>query len=184
MKAKIEHVEIDYQEAGCGPAVMVLHDYPSGRDLLATHFKPLVEAGYRVIVTGLGRGKEAPGARTRDVVALLNYLGIGRAAVIGISRGGYVLLDLMERHPERVAAGSFVVTAAMAREMRRRAGRAEVQAALLRGRLDQLQEALLTPASGRCSGWQRLKALNALLSRLLAALAPGDEALDEEEVLT
>jgi pimeloyl-ACP methyl ester carboxylesterase len=45
-----------------------------------------------------------------DLAALLDYLDIGRAVVGGMSMGGYVLLNLLERHYEKVAAACFIVT--------------------------------------------------------------------------
>jgi pimeloyl-ACP methyl ester carboxylesterase len=45
-----------------------------------------------------------------DLAALLEYLGVGRAVVGGMSMGGYVLLNLLERYQERVAAACFIVT--------------------------------------------------------------------------
>ena len=38
-----------------------------------------------------------------DMIALLDHLGMERAAVCGMSMGGYVLLNLLERYPERVS---------------------------------------------------------------------------------
>jgi pimeloyl-ACP methyl ester carboxylesterase len=45
-----------------------------------------------------------------DLVCLLDHLGIERAVVGGMSMGGYVLLNLLERHRERVTAVCFIVT--------------------------------------------------------------------------
>jgi pimeloyl-ACP methyl ester carboxylesterase len=47
-----------------------------------------------------------------DVVALMDHLKIDKAVVGGMSMGGYVLLNLLERYPDRVAAPIFIVTKA------------------------------------------------------------------------
>jgi pimeloyl-ACP methyl ester carboxylesterase len=39
-----------------------------------------------------------------DLVAVLDALGVGAAVVCGLSMGGYVLFELLRRHPERVRA--------------------------------------------------------------------------------
>ena len=45
---------------------------------------------------------------------LLDALGIAKAHVCGLSMGGYVLLNLAERYPQRMAAAMFLVTRASA----------------------------------------------------------------------
>jgi pimeloyl-ACP methyl ester carboxylesterase len=149
MKAKINGAELVFEDMGQGPLVMVLHDRASSGALQDENFTALVAAGYRVILTNLGdldqkvTKQKHLDAHTRKAVALLNYLGIGRAVIIGISLGGYVLLDLMAKHPERVAAGSFVLTPQTAREIRERLAHPEAQQALREGCVDPLREAFL-----------------------------------------
>jgi pimeloyl-ACP methyl ester carboxylesterase len=149
MKAKINGAELVFEDMGQGPLVMVLHDRASRGALQDENFTALVAAGYRVILTNLGdldqkvTKQKHLDAHTRKAVALLNYLGIGRAVIIGISLGGYVLLDLMAKHPERVAAGSFVLTPQTAREIRERLAHPEAQQALREGCVDPLREAFL-----------------------------------------
>jgi pimeloyl-ACP methyl ester carboxylesterase len=45
-----------------------------------------------------------------DAIGLLDYLGIERAAFVGMSQGGYALVRLAVRHPERVTAAVFLST--------------------------------------------------------------------------
>jgi pimeloyl-ACP methyl ester carboxylesterase len=47
-----------------------------------------------------------------DIVALMDHLRVDKAVVGGMSMGGYVLLNLLERYPERVAAPIFIATKA------------------------------------------------------------------------
>lgn len=47
-----------------------------------------------------------------DIVALMDELQLPQAVVGGMSMGGYVLLNLLERYPERVSAAIFIVTKA------------------------------------------------------------------------
>lgn len=144
MNENIHAGMLHYEDFGTGPTVVILHDYPSNRELREGPCEALVEAGCRVVVTnpaGLGGSRWEgvdPGACSDRVAALLNCLGIGRAVFIGISLGGYVLLDLLERFPARVAEASFVLSPDLAADLRRRAGRPEVLAAVREGRFDDL----------------------------------------------
>jgi pimeloyl-ACP methyl ester carboxylesterase len=80
----------------------------------------LAKAGCRVItpdLRGFGESSLTSGMVNMelyadDIVALLDHLGIDRAVVGGMSMGGYVLFNLLERYPERVAAPIFICTRA------------------------------------------------------------------------
>jgi len=49
-----------------------------------------------------------------DIVALLDFLGLDRAVIGGMSMGGYVLMNLFERYPQRVSGVMFLLTRAAA----------------------------------------------------------------------
>ncbi len=122
MKANLDGAKIAYESFGSGPALVVLHDGPSNREIGGL-FAPLVEGGYRVVVTHLDGFCRRPGSAdlagwSNKTVALLNFLGIGRAVFIGIGQGGIVLLDILKSHPQRVAASSLVIGSATARQIR------------------------------------------------------------------
>jgi pimeloyl-ACP methyl ester carboxylesterase len=87
----------------------------------------LVKNGFRVVLTNL-RGLAQCGEATvddltGDAVTLLNYIGLGRAVIFGVGRGSCVLLNLLEKHPERIAGSSLVIPAAMAASLHLFAGR-------------------------------------------------------------
>ena len=48
----------------------------------------------------------------RDLVALLNALGVGRATIVGLSIGGLIAQEFYRHHPEHVAALVLCDTAA------------------------------------------------------------------------
>ncbi len=174
MKARINDIEIDYEESGSGPAVFFLHDYATNRQVPAAQIKCLTAAGYRVISTDLsGLGKPGDNfdavSRARNAVALFNYLGIGRAVVFGLSRGGLVLLELMEHFPARVAAGSLVLSPEALREIRRLANRPEMRQALRAGKVEALKNALTLSLTGK-SGEKRTVAALAPLRKLIESL--------------
>jgi pimeloyl-ACP methyl ester carboxylesterase len=129
MKASLNGAKIGYESFGSGPAIVVLHDGPSNREI-GNLFSPLAEGGYRVIVTHLdGFGKRLNGsdltAYSEKAVSLLNFLGIGRAVIFGIGQGGIVLLNILDTYPHRVAASSLVIGSTTAEQIRRLAERLE-----------------------------------------------------------
>jgi 3-oxoadipate enol-lactonase len=69
----------------------------------------LVEAGYRIVRydrRGFGGTvtEDVEFSNRADLVAVLDALGIGRAALVGNSQGGQIAFDAAIEHPERVAA--------------------------------------------------------------------------------
>lgn len=148
MKANLNGMAIHYGDVGTGPAILVLHDGPSNRDM-EKRFAPLAQTGYRIIVTHLdGLGKKKPAdldisACSRNTVALLSFLGIGRAVVFGVGLGGIVLLDLLDASPGRVAASSLVLGSATAKEIRQLADRPDIHAALNDGRFADIKKEFL-----------------------------------------
>jgi pimeloyl-ACP methyl ester carboxylesterase len=151
MKAKINGIQIGYDDFGKGRAVLFVHGYPLNRKMWRKQVEPLVKDGFRVILTdlsGFGESelREDAGnihAHADDLVGLLNYLGIGRAVVCGISMGGYVLFDLLERFPQRLAGACFVVTRPVGDDIQEKVKRAELRNALAKGQIDEVKEAFV-----------------------------------------
>lgn len=142
MRMRIGNDEVAFDDAGNGPAVVLLHGFPLNRRMWQPQLTALAGAGYRVIAPDLrGFGESAPGDGpwtmerfADDVVALLDRLGILRAAVVGMSMGGYVLLNLLERHPSRVAAAGFLFTRAGADDAAGKERRSQLAAEVEAGR--------------------------------------------------
>lgn len=141
MKANVNGITLGYDDVGSGPAVVLLHGFPLSRRMWEPQRAALVAGGFRVITPDLrGFGEsEAPAegydmnTYADDVVALLNYLGIGRAVIGGMSMGGYVLLNLLERHRERVAGAGFFVTRSRADDLAEKNRRSDLAAQAARG---------------------------------------------------
>ena len=150
MLARINGVQIGYDDFGQGPAVVFIHDYPLNRQMWRAQVEPLVAAGFRVVLTDLrGFGESELGTGTveiqtysADIIGLLDYLGIGRAAVCGLSFGGYVLFDLMENYPGRIAGACLATSRPVADDIHERAKRGEIRAALEKGQLATVKEDL------------------------------------------
>jgi proline iminopeptidase len=103
--------------AGDGERVLVLHGGPG---LPWTYLRPLVDelaAGHRVAVyQQRGLAPSTAGApyevatQAEDVVAVLAALGWERAAVIGHSWGGHLLMHVLAARPGRITAALVVDT--------------------------------------------------------------------------
>lgn len=120
MKANINGITLAYSDRGNGLPLVLIHGFPLNRKMWRPQAEALAKAGCRIITPDL-RGFGASGVTSTtlsmgtyadDIVALMDYLGIDKAVVGGMSMGGYVLLNLMERYPERIAAPIFIVTKA------------------------------------------------------------------------
>ncbi len=116
MKKTINGISLAYEDIGTGPAVVLVHGFPLDRGMWQPQTAELARAGYRVIVPDLrGFGQSQVPSKgwtlshlAADLAGLLSYLGIGRAVFCGFAMGGSVLLQLLERHPDKVAGACFV----------------------------------------------------------------------------
>ncbi len=106
---------LPYDEAGSGPAVILLHAGVADRSMWADTLPVLADAGFRAVAVdlpGFGDAPVAPGPQApwNDVLATMNELGIEKAAVVGNSFGAAVALRLPVVAPERVTALVLVAT--------------------------------------------------------------------------
>lgn len=113
---------LKYDEQGSGLAVVLIHGFPLCRKMWQPQMNSLAAAGYRVVcpdLPGFGESQPLAGQASMSgyadaLIALLDGLGIEKAVVGGMSMGGYVLLNLVERYPERLLGAMFLVTRAAA----------------------------------------------------------------------
>jgi pimeloyl-ACP methyl ester carboxylesterase len=106
---------LPHDEAGSGPAVILLHAGVADRSMWSETLPALAEDGFRAIALDLpGFGdapvEDGPQAPWNDVLATMNELGIERAAVVGNSFGAAVALRVAVIAPERVSSLLLVST--------------------------------------------------------------------------
>ena len=106
-----EHRGIHFEEHGSGAPVLLLHGFSgSGED-----WKPSIDhwgSGFRLIMPDLrGHGRSGVLSKpfrhdeaAKDIVGLIDHLGMSSCMGIGVSGGGNVLLHLAASRPERVTA--------------------------------------------------------------------------------
>jgi 3-oxoadipate enol-lactonase len=121
------HEKYSYYDAGSGLPVVFLHPTPLDHD----YWRPLIDnlGGVRAIAPDLrGHGGSDLGDRlpvgllapvpdvpaltiethAADVLMLLDLLKLPRAVFAGCSIGGYILLELWRRAPERIVGMAFI----------------------------------------------------------------------------
>jgi 3-oxoadipate enol-lactonase len=109
---------IYYEDTGgAGPPVVFSHGFLMDREMFAENIAALVPA-YRCIAWDQrGFGKTGPvdaeftyWDSARDLLALLDHLGIARAALVGMSQGGFISLRAALLAGERVSALALIDT--------------------------------------------------------------------------
>lgn len=109
---------IEYAAAGEGSPVLMLHGAGGGFDQGLLLAEMVLGGGHRVIAPSrfgyLGtamRARSGAAAQAEAHAALMDALDIDRAAVVGVSAGGYSAIELAASRPERVSALVLVVPA-------------------------------------------------------------------------
>jgi pimeloyl-ACP methyl ester carboxylesterase len=107
-------LEVNVRELGAGPPVVLVHGLPSNIGDWGGVPDALAALGHRVVVydrVGYGWSSRPPVAgdaysldsNARELGALLDQLGIERAALVGWSYGGGIVQTFALAHPERVS---------------------------------------------------------------------------------
>src|SRR3954452_5676005 len=104
--------QVWYEEAGFGPPLVLIHEGVADLTMWDEHVPELAKTR-RVIrydLPGYGRSPLPPGPFSwyRDLDGLLDALAVDRAAVVGVSMGGRIALELALERPERVEALGLV----------------------------------------------------------------------------
>jgi pimeloyl-ACP methyl ester carboxylesterase len=125
-------VKLAYDDEGAGDSVVLIHGHPFDRTL----WKPQLAAlrnDFRVVAPDLRGFGHSPVTEhlvtmrelAADIEELLDNLGIGRAAVVGLSMGGLVTMELAAAKPERYWAIGLITTTMEAPTTAERAARRE-----------------------------------------------------------
>ncbi len=101
------------EEAGEGPAVVLLHGLTATRRYVVMGSRMLERSGHRVIAyDARGHGSSSPAPDLEygyeqlagDLLAVLDARGVERALLAGVSMGAHTAMRVAVEHPERVAA--------------------------------------------------------------------------------
>jgi 3-oxoadipate enol-lactonase len=109
--AKINGIDLYYEAHGDGPALVLAHG-GGGSHLSWWQQVPVFSKTYKVITfdhRSFGQSRDlpngpGPNAFVQDLTALLDHLGVEKAAVAGQSMGGWTVCGFAAAHPERTTA--------------------------------------------------------------------------------
>ena len=109
--ATVGGARLRYFEQGAGPAILLIHGFPSSIEMSFGRLLPLLPNTHRVIavdLAGLGYSDRSASidlslrAQASRLLELLSQLGVERAVVVGSSMGGAVAQHMAVMAPERV----------------------------------------------------------------------------------
>lgn len=112
-RVRTRGVSLYVETAGSGPPLVLLHGFTGSTASWAAHIPGFAERHTTVAIDLLGHGQsEAPANperyriedAARDVLGVLDHLGVERTAVLGYSMGGRLALFLATVAPDRVGA--------------------------------------------------------------------------------
>ncbi len=140
------------------PTVVLLHAFPLDKRLWDGVVDAVADADWDVVVPdlrGFGEsryGEDGPddepdlGLVAHDVLAVLDRVGVQSAAVVGLSMGGYVAMELLRRAPRRVAALGLLDTKATADAVEARENRLRVAEQVLAAGSTEVLARAMVPA--------------------------------------
>ena len=176
MKTTLNGVEFAWDEAGSGPALVLLHGLPFQRGMWAPQLSALSKR-FRVIApdlrgfgeSGMPSGEPSVDTYADDIASLMAHWKTGTAILAGHSMGGYIGLAFARRHPELLRGLVFVASRSTADDADAAANRRSVAARLRTESPQFVAEAMLPrmPASGN-NDPNLLRAIRALMEPLRA----------------
>lgn len=111
MKARINGIDIAYDDHGIGYPVIFLHAFPLNRTMWTGQVAALLDDGrYRLVAPdwrGFGESKLRDDVSTMelladDVAGLMDQLGMPSAVLCGLSMGGYAAFAFLRKYPQRL----------------------------------------------------------------------------------
>jgi 3-oxoadipate enol-lactonase len=181
-QVKSGDAEIAYRVLGEGTPVVLLHPFPASHEF----WLPVAEAlatRYRVILpdlrghgdSGVGEGSATMEKHALDIAGVMDDADVGRAPLVGVSIGGYVLFEFWRRHRGRVAALGFCNTKAPADSAEARAGRLQAAAEVLERGTELFFESMVPRLLGKSTRETRPDLVEGAL-RMMRKMSPEDVA--------
>jgi pimeloyl-ACP methyl ester carboxylesterase len=181
-RIKSGDAEIVYWTLGEGLPVVLLHPFPAHHDF----WLPVVEAlaaRYRVILpdlrghgeSGVGKGPATMEKHAADIARMLDDAAVGRAPLIGVSIGGYVLFEFWRKYRGRVAALGLCNTKAPADGAEARAARLQAANDVLERGTEPFFESMIPRLLGKTTCETRPDLVEGAL-RMMRKMSPDDVA--------
>lgn len=181
-RLKSGDAEIVYWSVGAGPALVLLHPFPVHHEF----WLPVAEklsTRYRILLPDLrghgdsevGNGPATMDKHAADLRAVFDDAGVGRAPIIGVSIGGYLLFEFWRSDRPRVAALGLVNTKAPADNREERAVRLAVANDVLDRGTEPFFESMIPRVLARTTRETRPDLVEGVL-RMMRKMSPEDVA--------
>jgi 3-oxoadipate enol-lactonase len=155
-RLRSDDAEIFYEIRGKGPPVVLLHPFPCHHEF----WNPVaaaLDSRYRLILPDLrghgdseiGEGPALMQKHASDITRLLDAAGVGKAAFVGCSIGGYILFEFWRRFRERVTSLALCDTRPQADTAEGRSNRLKAAAAVLEQGTEPFIESMIPKLMGR-----------------------------------
>ena len=181
-RIKTGDAEIVYWTLGEGLPVVLLHPFPAHHEFWLCVAESLA-ARYRVILpdlrghgeSGVGEGPATMERHAADLARVMDDADVGRAPLIGVSIGGYVLFEFWRRHRGRVAALGLCNTKAPADGAEARAARLQAATEVLERGTEPFLETMVPRLLGKTTRETRPDLVDGAL-RMMRKMSPNDIA--------
>lgn len=182
--ALLNNITVAYDDAGTGVAVVFVHGHPFDRTMWRPQVEAIVRSQRRAVtfdLRGYGEsdvvaGVTPLGVFTDDTVALLDDLDIERAIIVGLSMGGQIVMDLVQRFPERVVAIVLADTFPDTETQRGTADRMETADDLIRNGMSEYSAQAVSMMVGPTTMTERLDVVEHVTAMMLATPPAGAAA--------
>src|SRR5208283_3079821 len=155
-RLRSDDAEIFYEIRGNGPPVVLLHPFPCDHGF----WNPVaaaLDSRYRLILPDLrghgdseiGEGPALMLKHAKDIARVLDAAGLGKAAFIGCSIGGYILFEFWRRFRERVTSLVLCDTRPQADTAESRANRLKSAATVVEQGTEAFIETMIPKLMGR-----------------------------------
>jgi len=174
--------ELVYRVLGDGPAVVLLHPFPVHHEFWLPVAEPLATR-YRLILpdlrahgdSGAGEGPVTMAKLASDLALVMDDADIGRAPLIGVSIGGYLLFEFWRKHRGRVAALGLCNTKAPEDSAEGRAGRLKAADDVIERGTEPFFESMVPRVFARTTREMRPDLVEGAL-RMMRKMSPEDVA--------
>ena len=174
--------EIVYRVLGDGPPVVLLHPFPANHEF----WMPVAQAlatRYRIILpdlrghgdSGVGQGPATMDKHAADLAGVMDDADIGRAPLVGVSIGGYIMFEFWRKYRGRAAALVLCNTTAPADSAEARAGRLQVANDVLERGTEQFFESMIPRLFGKTTRETRPDLIAGALN-MMRKMSPEDLA--------
>src|SRR5947207_1532802 len=179
---KSNDAEIHYWTLGNGPPVILLHPFPVNHEFWLPVAESLASR-YRLILpdlrghgaSGVGDGPATMEKHAEDIRRIMDDADIGRAPLIGVSIGGYLLFEFWRKYRSRVAAIGLCNTKAPADNPEARNGRLQAANEVLQRGMEPFFASMIQKVLARTTREMRPDLVEGVL-RMMRQMSPEDVA--------